>query len=113
MAKRKTKKEQRIEEEKSLLRNRLLDMLAGAANGHALTDDGEDDILIAASVGMDQLAGWMRAARNFLDFTRTEDWPQSWTDNELADRAFHYDELRHFDTLNKTVNHLYGYGFRA
>jgi hypothetical protein len=111
--KKKTRKEQKIDDEKAALRSRLVDMLAGAIDGCDVQDDGEDDILITASAGMEQIAGWMRAARKYLDFTRTDDWPQSWTDNELADRAFHYDNLRHFDTLNKAVEHLYTYGFRA
>lgn len=108
-----SKKEQKIAEEKAALRRRLSDMLAGAINGMSMQDDGDDDILISASAGFEEVAGWMHAARTYLDFTRTADWPQSWDDGELMDRAFRYDNLRHFDTLNKAVDHLYSYGFRA
>jgi hypothetical protein len=108
-----TKKEQRIADEKDMLRDRLFDMLAGAANGLALNDDGEDDYLVTASVGMEELSGWMRAAKNYLAFERTSDWPQSWTDAELKERAFHIDNLRHFETLKDAADHLYSYGFRA
>jgi hypothetical protein len=110
----KTKKELRIEAEKAALRVRLSDMFAGAIRGMSMQDDGEDDVLVGASGGFEEIAGWLHAARVYLDFTRDDEaWPQSWTDTELMDRAFHYDNLQHFDTLNKAVEHLYSYGFRA
>lgn len=108
-------KDRRIREEKVDLFNRLYDMLAGAAGGASLQDGDDDgDVIVMSSIGMDQLSGWMRAAKNYLSFERdTEAWPQSWTDDELRERAFHFDNLANFDTLNKAVDHLYSYGFRA
>lgn len=110
-----SKKDQKIAEEKVALFNRLYDMLAGAAGGCSLQETGEDDgdVFVMSSIGMEDLSGWFRCLKNYLEFTRTEDWPQSWTDEELKERAFHFDNLGHFDTLNKTVDHLYTYGFRA
>jgi hypothetical protein len=95
--------------------NRLYDMLAGVADGHSLEtfDDESGDVFVMSSIGIEDLPGFLRCAKNYLEFTHTEDWPQSWTDEELKEKAFHFDNLRHFDTLNKAVEHLYSYGFRA
>jgi hypothetical protein len=118
MTKGKTKKEQRIEAEKAALSIRLFDMLAGAAHGMSLQgaedDDGAVDYLITSSVGLEEMAGWMRAAKNCLTFDRDDErWPGPQTDEELVARAFSLDNLRHFDTLNNATKHLYDWGFRA
>jgi len=114
MSKLTKRQRERIDAEKSALRDRLFDMLVGAAGGASLQEaDDEADYLVMGSIGLGELSSWMKSIRNYCGFTRTADWPQAWTDDELKERAFHFDNLRQFDTLNTTTKHLYEFGFRA
>jgi hypothetical protein len=111
-AKKMTRKEQKIAEEKAALRRRIEDVLIGASGG--FTED--EDCGVMGVLGLESLSQWIIATARAVKWVPTDEFERekpAEAEKRSREFAFGVRSLKHFDTLNEAVDHLYANGFRA
>jgi hypothetical protein len=101
MAKRTTSKAEREAAEKAAIRRRLKDMAIGAYGGYSQPDwEAEDFVGMANEMGLDAFGRWVGAIR------------VAWIEKD-REWVTDYQNLEHFDTLDKATEFLWENGVRA
>lgn len=96
----KTKKQQRIDEEKALLKERLRDILYGAHGGYSMDDPDSEDFYGVATLGIDTFGRFVGGIEHVF-LTEDKKW--------LIDSI----HLHHYDNLTEAADFLYSMGIRG
>jgi hypothetical protein len=117
----KTKKQQKIDDEKGQLRARLVDLLSGAAGMNVKELLEECDGAITMAVGLEDMARWLGAAMLTLTYQRHIDgaakrvsYDEIPKDNSQPEKwEFCITQLGKFETLESAAEWLHEQGCRA
>lgn len=97
-----TKKQEKIDADKSAIRQRVYDMLRGASGGYSLDRMDEDGLDIPCVVSVEIYGRWLKAIESELCSSLEAEWY----------KTIKVDELSKFETLDKAADTLYKRGVR-